>query len=184
MIFPLLYPSSSRLIVVLNGASSSGKSEICQAILQLDPNIRCISVDEFLAIHGYAGHQLIGVVRSEGIGFIHAFHRYIKEESQQYQLLIVDHVVGECKSWVDDLKSQCGHIPLLWVKVTCREDTLCKREIQRSDRKGDIAHALRQARSIHRFIEHYALELDSSQALPDELAQQLLSQLATQRSHV
>ena len=118
----------------------------------------------------------LDAVRETGLPFIETFHAAIAEAARKGALVIVDHVIGESRAWVQDLLNRLSGIPRALIKVDCREDILLERERNRTDRTPDPAHAERQYGSIHQNFPH-DFSIDTSEATPRECAQKLMEQL-------
>lgn len=157
-------------IVVFNGASSSGKTSLCRALLSLLPSGSVLlSVDDFLAANGMGGTHLAHAVRKAGPELVRSFHETVFRASLHAPFVLVDHVIGEHPDWTEELRSQCGGAKLLFVKVACDAEELVRREHARMDRKADVFHALRQHASIHEGL-FYDLEIDTTRLSPQQAA--------------
>lgn len=164
-------------VILLNGASSAGKSTLARTLhllMKEDPMI--FSMDDYLAMSRGRHENALDAVRETGLPFIESFHAAIAEAARKGALVIVDHVIGESRHWVQDLLNRLSGIPCALVKVDCRQNTLLERERNRTDRAPDPAHAERQHGSIHRHFPH-DFSIDTSEATPRECAMELMSQL-------
>ncbi|MBD9269605.1 MAG: hypothetical protein EGQ81_00740 [Akkermansia sp.] len=157
-------------IFIFNGASSSGKTSLCKALLSLLPaGSVLLSVDDFLDANGMGGMHLIHAVRKTGPELVRSFHETVFRASLHAPFVLVDHVIGESPDWTEELRSQCGGAKLLLVKVACDVEELVRREHARTDRKADVFHALRQHTSIHEGL-FYDLEIDTTRLSPQQAA--------------
>ena len=134
------------------------------------------SMDDYLAMSRGRHENALDAVRETGLPFIESFHAAIAEAARKGALVIVDHVIGESRAWVQDLLNRLSGIPRALIKVDCREDILLERERNRTDRTPDPAHAERQYGCIHQNFPH-DFSIDTSEATPRECAQKLMEQL-------
>ena len=166
---PSPFQHSGR-IFIFNGASSSGKTSLCKALLSLLPaGSVLLSVDDFLDANGMGGMHLIHAVRKTGPELVRSFHETVFRASLHAPFVLVDHVIGESPDWPDELRRQCGEAKLLLVKVACDVEELVRREHARTDRKADVFHALRQHTAIHEGL-FYDLEIDTTRLSPQQAA--------------
>ena len=164
-------------ILLLNGASSSGKTSLAHAFQQLCPSPSMVfSIDLFLPICGSDKQSVTKTIDDTKLPLVEAFHAGIAAAARAGAVVIADHVIGENAAWFLDLKTRLGSLPLKTVKVLCRKDILVSRETNRQDRLPDILHALRQDESIHDGIS-YDLEIDTSENSSETCAQTLLNKL-------
>ena len=164
-------------VILLNGASSAGKSTLARTLHRLmEEDSMIFSMDEYLAMSRGRHENALDAVRETGLPFIESFHAAIAEAARKGALVIVDHVIGESRAWVQDLLNRLSGIPRALIKVDCREDILLERERNRTDRTPDPAHAERQYGSIHQNFPH-DFSIDTSEATPRECAQKLMEQL-------
>lgn len=133
-------------------------------------------MDDYLAMSRGRHENALDAVRETGLPFIESFHAAIAEAARKGALVIVDHVIGESRAWVQDLLNRLSGIPRALIKVDCREDILLERERNRTDRTPDPAHAERQYGCIHQNFPH-DFSIDTSEATPRECAQKLMEQL-------
>lgn len=175
-----LQPPQGR-VILLNGASSAGKSTLARTLHRLlreDSMIfsMIFSMDDYLAMSRGRHENALDAVRETGLPFIESFHAAIAEAARKDALVIVDHVIGESARWVQDLLNRLSGIPCALVKVDCRQNVLMERERNRTDRTPDPVHAERQHRSIHQHFPH-GYSIDTSETAPRECALELLGQL-------
>ncbi|MBS5508784.1 MAG: cobyrinate a,c-diamide synthase [Akkermansia sp.] len=164
-------------VILLNGASSAGKSTLARTMQRLMKEEAMIfSMDDYLAMSRGRHENALDAVRETGLPFIESFHAAIAEAARKGALVIVDHVIGESSVWVRDLLNRLSGIPRSLVRVECRQDILLGRERCRTDRTPDPAHAERQHGSIHRHFPH-DLSIDTSEATPQECAMELINRL-------
>lgn len=164
-------------MIVFNGASSSGKTTLCRALLPLFPSgALLLSVDDFLAGAGLPGMHLVDALHQKGPELIRPFHDGILRAAMQAPAVLVDHVIGEHPDWLGELRRRSRGAELLVVKVACSPAELARREHARTDRKTDIPHALRQHAHIHEGII-YDLETDTTFLSPEQAASRLAARL-------
>lgn len=164
-------------VILLNGASSAGKSTLARTLHRLmEEDSMIFSMDDYLAMSRGRHENALDAVRETGLPFIESFHAAIAEAARKGALVIVDHVIGESRAWVQDLLNRLSGIPRALIKVDCREDILLERERNRTDRTPDPAHAERQHGSIHQHFPH-DFSIDTTEATPRECALELMNQL-------
>ena len=166
-------------IILLNGASSSGKTTLLHAIQDLLPEPYLdAGIDQFIwmlpkrylerplwddvlgrAIEaGETGHRLFA-----------AMHQAIETLSLQGWNVVADHVLVE-PAWVADCARRFAPLPAWLVAVRCPLDVLEERE--RSRRNRTLGQARAQFERVHAACV-YDLELDTSLLTPAECAQQV-----------
>lgn len=171
-----LQPRQGR-VILLNGASSAGKSTLARTLHRLlREDSMIFSMDDYLAMSRGRHENALDAVRETGLPFIESFHAAIAEAARKGALVIVDHVIGESAHWVQDLLNRLSGIPCALVKVDCRQNVLLERERNRTDRTPDPVHAERQHGSIHQHFPH-GYSTDTSETAPRECALELLGQL-------
>ena len=169
-------PRSGR-VILLNGASSAGKSTLARNLqLLLKEAAMIFSMDDYLAMSRGKHETALDAVRESGLPFIESFHAAIAEAARKGALVIVDHVIGESPHWIQDLLNRLDGIPRILVRVECRQDVLLERERRRTDRTPAPAHAQRQHAGIHRHFPH-DFSIDTSEDAPRKCAMRLISLL-------
>lgn len=164
-------------VILLNGASSAGKSTLARTLQRLmKEDAMIFSMDDYLAMSRGRHENALDAVRETGLPFIESFHVAIAEAARKGALVIVDHVIGESSFWVQDLMNRLNGIPCALIRVDCRRDILLERERNRTDRTPDPAHAERQHGSIHRHFPH-DFSIDTSETAPRKCAMELISRL-------
>ena len=167
-------PGTPGKIILLNGASSAGKSSLAHALQQrLDEPFWHWSIDHLLAA---------GVLPRERLArgdfawaalrpaFFDGFHRSLAGLATGGNNLIVEHIV-ETQAWMDRLIELLAPFDVFFVGVHCDVDELERRELARGDRR--IGSARKDAATTHGFCE-YDHEVDTS--VP---AQELASALSS-----
>ncbi len=167
----------SGRVLLLNGASSSGKTSLAYALRNICPGpVMVFSIDHFLPLCGNISQSVSQAVDQTKLPLIETFHASVAEAARAGVFAIVDHVIGENPAWLIDLVSRLGSIPLKIVKVTCQQKLLLNRELSREDRPVNPEHALRQFQTIHNNM-HYDCEVDTTYASPEQLATEILDTL-------
>lgn len=170
-------PRRSGRVILLNGASSAGKSTLARNLrLLLKEEAMIFSMDDYLAMSRGKHETALDAVRESGLPFIESFHAAIAEAARKGALVIVDHVIGESLRWIQDLLNRLDGIPRILVRVECRREILLERERRRTDRTPAPAHALRQHAGIHRHFPH-DFSIDTSADSPRKCAMRLISLL-------
>lgn len=152
----------SGKIILINGASSSGKSTLSRAVQkQLDEPFWHLSIDH-LRESGVlpldrvrAGDFLWNSMRP---AFFQGFHNALPAIAVAGNNLIVDHIV-ETQEWMASLLSLLSSFDVYFVGLHCPPADLERRELARGDRR--IGEALNDFQTIHSFVT-YDLELDST----------------------
>lgn len=179
-------------IILLNGASSAGKTSIVRALQPiLDEAYLEAGIDKFLFMlpHDYLmkphlWHNVIGYEKADngdllptvgwhGHQLMRGMHRSITALAQTGNNVVADHVLLH-PSWLDDCLQVFAGCDVLFVGVKCPLKVLEAREKDRGDRT--LGQAAGQAGIIHhRCI--YDLEVDTSQLSAAECAEQIKAQL-------
>lgn len=176
--------NSTGTILIINGASSSGKTSLVHALQDMLPKPYLeAGIDKFIfmmpgrylerplwdevlgkADHaGETGHVLIG-----------AMHRAIRALALAGVNVIADHVLLE-PAWVQDCAALLRDLPAYLVGVRCPLEVLEERERSRRNR------TLGQARLQHQLVHAhgvYDLEVDTSRLNPQECAGRVAEFLA------
>jgi len=125
-------------VIMLNGASSSGKSTIARAAQRLLPTAFWhYSIDHLLQAGILprtridSGDFLWTDLRP---GFFEGFHRSIPALVEAGNNLIVEHII-ETREWMERLISLLDGYDVFMVGVHCPLDELERREIARGDRR-------------------------------------------------
>jgi len=169
--------------LVLNGASSSGKTTLAHAFLKAAPDYHYLAVDTHLQLLMEAYQQKYVPILAENTeikphligyllhGFVLSFHDLIRTYLQAGQNVIVDHVLQE-PEWRDDLLQKLAAYPVRFVGVFCGLETLEKRERLRRDREIGLARV--QFKRVHQGMD-YALQIETDKMSPEVCLQQVLS---------
>jgi chloramphenicol 3-O phosphotransferase len=130
---------SGTPVILLNGASSSGKTTLARALQRrLEAPFLYFSSDQLVAAGvlpeidrtGMAGPRAWHTMRPR---FFDGFHRAAAALAEAGNSLIVEHVI-EFRSWYDDLLELLANCDVFYVGVECALPELERRERERGDR--------------------------------------------------
>jgi chloramphenicol 3-O phosphotransferase len=159
------------IAIVLNGASSSGKTSIARAIQRSSAKpVLHASLDVFTDMFDWP--SVIGdAVRKEchevGVANFHVALRILAAGPFP---IVVDHVF-ERRSWFDECLGALNENHVCYVGIRCPVEVIEKRELDRGDRR--IGMGRWQADRVHEGMR-YDLELDTSILSPSQCAQKIL----------
>jgi chloramphenicol 3-O phosphotransferase len=165
-------------IMLLNGASSSGKSTLAAALqAALDEPFLHVSADQFVAAgmlpqrrenHGPFDwwHQ----VRPR---FFAGFHRCLPALAAAGNDLIVEHII-EFRAWRHDLAVLLADLDVFLIGVHCALDELDRRERVRGDRRIGEGRTHVELDGIHTFGP-YDLEVDTTAGIGADLIDAILT---------
>lgn len=162
-------------IILLNGASSAGKSTLCKAIQQEMPKpFLHLSLDLFMFkstvlpsrrdVNGPFSWPQMKPVLIEG------YFNCLAGMANAGNNVVADYII-ESENQFLQLRKALKSIDVFFVGVHCPLPTLKSREIMREDR--NIGDAEKDFAIVHRFSE-YDFEVDSS-CPPEENARQILA---------
>jgi chloramphenicol 3-O phosphotransferase len=165
-------------IIVLNGASSSGKSTLARQLqAALDEPFLYVSSDQFVA----AG--MLPQRRDEGgpfdwwhevrPRFFAGFHRCLPALAAAGNDLIVEHVI-EFGPWRTELASLLHGLDAYLVGVHCAPDELDRRERLRGDRRLGEGRAHVEVNGIHD-LGPYDLDVDTTEGVRPDLVAAVLT---------
>ena len=179
-------------IILLNGASSSGKSSIVKELQTiLSEAYLEAGIDKFLfmlpndyLMKAHLWHQVIGYEKREngellpkvgdhGHQLMRGMHRAIAALAQAGNNVVADHVLLD-KLWLDDCQAVFDGFEVLFVGIMCPLEVLEAREKGRGDRT--LGQAKGQAGIIHQNCI-YDIEVDTSQLSAAECAEQIKARL-------
>lgn len=163
-------------VIVLNGASSSGKSSIAIALLdRLEGAWYHLGVDTFHRARNkrtWTDAEFLPLFQRTVLGF----HRAIAGMASAGNDVLIDHVLGE--DWrLADLLVVLDGFPVLFVGVHCSLPELERRERVRGNRT--IGRAAVQYPLVHQH-QVYDLEVDSEARTPEECAGSIHERLQTE----
>jgi chloramphenicol 3-O phosphotransferase len=157
-------------IILLNGASSSGKSTLARALqAELDEPFWHVSIDHLMA----AGVLPTARIESGEFPwrdlrpqFFDGFHRCVAALAEAGNNLIVEHIV-ETPAWMQRLQRLLGPLDVFFVGLHCPLQELERREIERGNRR--IGEARADFETTHALCV-YDFELLSTLPLADNVA--------------
>jgi chloramphenicol 3-O phosphotransferase len=172
-------------LIVLNGASSAGKSSILAHLQRtLDGPFLNAGIDKFIFMlpNRYLNRPLWDEIMGkadragdQGHIFFAGMHHALAAMARQGNHLLVDHVLVE-PSWVAQCAVLFADLPAYLIGIHCPLDILERRERERKDR------TLGQAR-LHFDLVHqhglYDLEVDTSLATAETCAATIADYLAS-----
>src|SRR5437016_12008463 len=148
-------------IILVNGASSSGKSTLCRALqASIDEPFWHYSIDHFrssgvLPIQRIeAGDFSWSEMRA---AFFEGFHRSLPVFAEAGNNLIVEHVV-ETEAWMSRLVRLLDSFDVFFIGLHCALDELERRELQRGDRR--LGEARQDYGVVHIFCT-YDIEINA-----------------------
>lgn len=155
----------SGKIILVNGASSSGKSTLSRALqAKLDEPFWHFSIDHLRE----AGVLPMRRIRSGEFSwqamrpaFFEGFHRSLPALAGAGNNLIVEHIV-ETEAWMHRLVQLLKPFDVFFVGIHCPLPELERREIERGDRR--IGEARQDYAMTHTF-GFYDIEVDSTEPL-------------------
>jgi chloramphenicol 3-O phosphotransferase len=150
-------------IILINGASSAGKSTLARSLQQQLPEpFLHLSFDHLrqsnaLPMARIRNGELNWTLMRPAV--FDGFHRCLPAFAMAGNNLIVDHII-EQEQWMADLVELLAPFDVFFVGVHCPLPELERRERQRGDRRP--GEARRDFHSVHRFTE-YDLDIDATQ---------------------
>jgi chloramphenicol 3-O phosphotransferase len=190
-------PRTSSRVVILNGASSSGKTTIATAFRDQRAAVGdfwlLIGIDDFLSKVPYAwksagpdrgpfaadGFQF-GIAREEpvragsvGRQVLRAYQAGVAAAARVGLNVIVDEVVIDRTSWDDWIDALAG-LDVVWVGIRCSAEVAEERNQARGDRFLGLARA--QTATVHRDAV-YDFEIDTTTQTRDEALSELTQRL-------
>jgi len=165
-------------VIVLNGASSSGKTTVARAFQELAPRLFLnFSIDSILYALPLSAQERIA--RSEDIAdlrireLVRAFYACVGKLLDLGHDLVIDHAVT-ARYHAELLVAAAGAHEVLIASVDCPEQTLRQREAARGDRR--LGMASQQQRGIHLWLDH-DIQIDTSRMAPEESARVVVEAL-------
>ena len=152
----------SGKIILLNGASSSGKSTLARGLQQnLDEPFWHFSIDHLFAARVLPKTRIdAGEFPWSGLRrqFFDGFHRCLPALADAGNNLIVEHIIEE-KSWMRRLLCLLGTFDVFFVGIHCPLPELERRERERGDRR--TGEAKTDYEVTHAFAV-YDMEVDTT----------------------
>jgi chloramphenicol 3-O phosphotransferase len=165
-------------IILLDGASSSGKTTLGRALqASLDEAYYLVQLDAFEDM--VPTRLMTGTeVEYEALTLCaRAMHRTIAHLSRSGANVIADQVFLDAPGfdgWLDDCLGSLLHLPVLFVAVRCPVEELERRERARGDR--DVGQARWQSTRVHRH-GLYDVEVDTHACTVDACVAEVRSSL-------
>ena len=163
-------------IILLNGASSSGKTSIVRALQTALPEAYLdAGLDRFLWMlprryfHRPLWDDVLGLATEAGETghrLVLGMHRAITALSRAGNCVVADHVLVE-PEWVSDCAAVLADLPAWLIGVHCPLPVLVERERSRGDRT--LGQAAAQHGRVHGH-SIYDFEVDTSLISPEECA--------------
>ncbi len=175
---PVPSPRGPGRIILLNGASSSGKSTLAKALQEvLDEPFLHVSSDQLVAA-GFLPQRReeegpFEWWRQMRPRFFAGFHRCLPALAEAGNDLIVDHII-EFASWRKDLARLLAGLDVFLVGVICDLDEIDRRERERADRRVGEGRSHVLVDGIHTFGP-CDLEVDTTTGAVGEIAESILS---------
>ncbi len=155
----------SGKVILLNGASSSGKSTLARALqAKMEFPFWHISIDHLIAAQILPSERIKSGEfpwKELRLPFFEGFHNSIPALASAGNNLIVEHIV-ETEEWMHRLLYLLEPYDVFFVGIHCPLPELERRELERGDRKnGEAKHDFE---TTHNFCT-YDIEIDSTHAL-------------------
>jgi chloramphenicol 3-O phosphotransferase len=174
----------SGKIILINGASSAGKSTLCRALqATLEEPFWHFSIDHL--IRQGTGLPMERVRKGDFSwremrpAFFDGFHRCLPALATAGNHLLVEHIV-ETEEWMQRLVALLHSFDIYFVGVHCPLPELERREIARGDRKP--GEAKRDFEVTHTFGV-YDFEVDATEPLDENVQKVITAWKARQRPH-
>jgi chloramphenicol 3-O phosphotransferase len=161
------------LVIILHGASSSGKSTLAAAIrAAADRPLLHLSIDHLRGSGAWAPADYANWQAARP-AFFSGFHRAVAGFADAGNDLILEHIL-DTPGWHQELQQLLGGHSVLFVGLKTPLDALQAREAARGDRAP--GSAARDAALVHKGLS-YDLELDGT-AAPQDNARRICARLA------
>ena len=160
------------LAIVLNGASSAGKTSIAKSIQRQSPApVIHAELDLFLGMIDWSAIATIEEKNECFRNCVDNFYSNLSILATSPYMVVVDQVFEQYE-WYEACKKSLQNRTTYFIGIHCPLDALENRELSRGDRRIGIAKG--QFNSIH-LGKQYELELDSSVATADECASAIIN---------
>lgn len=142
-------------IILMNGASSAGKSTLAAALqARMDEPFWHYSIDHLISANVLPGDRLdAGHFQWKDMRprFFEGFHASLPALAGAGNNLLVEHIV-ESAEWMDRLARLLQHLDVFFVGVHCPLEELERREILRGNRR--LGEAKADFEKTHRYCEY------------------------------
>ena len=178
-------PSKKGKIIMLNGASSSGKTATAKELQKSLRNYEYFPIDKYSSNWVKRHPEIIQRLQeeTERLGpnswkireeledkIVLGYQKSLKEKAQSGTNLIADYVL-----WKQQLSKNCVELlkpyNILFVGVNCPNNILKKREKERKNRLSGLA--IKQALTVHKG-KRYDIQLQTDKMNPQECANTIL----------
>lgn len=164
----------SNMLVILNGASSSGKSTIAKALLQIAPPPAIHLGADLLRQLVPSNHLPYVPLSDFGKGRHLALAQAVHGSAKSFYIagfsVVLDHALYPA-NWLMSCALTLAEASPLLVGIECSEEQLCERERIRGDRP--IGLAITVSRHVHKH-GNYDLVVDTTNEAPATIAQRIL----------
>ncbi len=170
-------------IIILNGASSSGKSTLLKALQnKLQEPYLDMGIDKFIwmlpsrYLNRPLWDEILGKAHQSGalgLTLFSGMHHALAATAQRGNNIIADHVLVE-KVWIDECASLFAEMNAYLIGIHCPLEILEQRERDRKDRT--LGQARAQFDVIHKHAK-YDIELDTSHLTTDECANKVIERI-------
>jgi chloramphenicol 3-O phosphotransferase len=163
---------SKGWVVFLNGASSSGKSSIAEALqAMVDEPCMHLCIDDYLGAFQRGLWKKQEIMKREWPHIIRGFHAAGAAVARAGNSVIIDDVLEDDPPWVDSVLEVLDGLEVTFVGVHCPLGELERREGLRPERREGMASL--QFEPVHAQAE-YDVEVDTSVLSPSECAERIL----------
>lgn len=161
-------------IIILNGASSSGKSTIARELQKAvnEPLVH-LSIDSF---YSFIEQRFHDDYRITGSIIVPSLYRCASVFAEQGARVVLDLVLFEQK-WFIDCKQELSRFHTLWIGLHCSIEELELRERKRGDRMAGFARSM--IKRVHNHADlKYDLEIQTDCTDPQTAAAQIKQMLS------
>lgn len=165
----------SGAIIVLHGASCSGKTSLAKALQEvLDEPYLHVGLDHFEAMQPVQGGRRVHAFYGQGIAqpdLLPVLHQCVASFAAAGVGVILEHIFLEPR-WLRDAVARLHGYDVLFVGVHCPPEELARREAAREGRDLSSGQAVRQFHALEHLRERnpFDLVVDTTAATPEDLA--------------
>jgi chloramphenicol 3-O phosphotransferase len=158
---------SKEQLIILNGASSAGKTVLCKKLQEVLPEPYIHLEEDCFVFNTYHdrflnGEQAPEIFRKTMLGYYRSLHAFLSAGHN---------ILADTGFYTPELLSECvrelAHERVWLIGVHCSVDELERREQARGDRQPGLAKE--QAAMIHAGVL-YDIEVDTTASSPEECA--------------